>query len=505
MVSLNNIVILTMAFNFDVKKHSIFAVFLQLILAAVWHCLNQANKTFSTDNQEKCEKQHSDRVSDINDDDKKLKNEEKYRKGQRSYGLDTGQQNLDEESGHMLTKGTVEREVEVDDMCKEKNSQLPKHPDPDFDKQTKADIKLNERARFSVNCQENTNDLINENCNDRYSSEPTFSSAKTEVNVSAKNLGKNYKSNCRERDALVVSEKETISKSQVQGSSKQAKDAQTTKQKASVVKGVGSHSKTEREKVREFATDIEVISLDDEDSNNFCSGSKRTTIAQVETVVSKGKVEESEPDYFDMDCDEIDDDAEYEEMLNTTDESARERSPRKLIKEDCDENQSLCVNDSDITIISDDEDECKKHIENKKSESTVTEQLSKQSTSSNKSPGKQETTPSKRKQAHSNIKVDFLDKSAEEEEENVVKGIAIKNVQVSKEQSSSKQINVRKASDSSELSCITTVLGLDYNRSTKLEDSSGPEMPPEQSHIPESQTESALPSPPESSSSLQVC
>lgn len=459
----------------------------------MWHCLNQANKTFSTDNQETCEKHQSDRISDINGDDKRLKNDEKYTKRQRSSGLDTSQQNLDNESGYMLTK---ECKVEVDDVCKEKNSHLPKYSDSGVDKRTKADIRFNERSSSSVSCQKNTNDLKNKNRYDRYS--------KTEENGSVKTLEENYKSNSKETDRREASEEENIRKSQVQGSSKQADDAPATKQQASIMKEIGSHSKTETIKAREFATNVEVIIDDEEDSNNFCNGSKRVTIAQVETVVSKGKVEEIEPDYFDMDCDEIDDDAEYEEMLNTTNESARESSPRKQIKENCDENQSLCVNDSDITIISDDEDDCKKNIENKESESAVTDQLSKQSTSSNKSPGRQERTPSKRKQEPTNIEMDFVDRSVRKEED-VVKDIAIKNVQVSREQSSSKQISDRKASDSAELSCKTAVLGLDYVTSTKLEGSSSPEMQPEQSHVPESQTESALPSPPESSSSSQVC
>lgn len=175
---------------------------------------------------------------------------------------------------------------------------------------------------------------------------------------------------------------------------------------------------------------FEIINIDDEDSNDANGGSKQETTANIENTSIEEKTE-AEPDYFDMDCDEIDDEVDYEEMLDTSkDSEITDHSPRILSK--AEETMSKCIESVkhlDVTIISDDEDleildlgkkanvevavsivtlpsarssmsiaGSSMSIAGNKSASNVMEAI--------KTPGKEKRC-SKRKQIHTNMKVDF--------------------------------------------------------------------------------------------------
>lgn len=183
-------------------------------------------------------------------------------------------------------------------------------------------------------------------------------------------------------------------------------------------------------KEHQLLTDVfEIINIDDEDSNESNRSSKQERTDNVNNTSKEEKVE-AEPDYFDMDCDEIDDEVNYADIIDTSkDSEVTEHSPRILSK--AEETKSKCnesVKDVDVTIISDDEDleildlgnkanvdvdvsiatmpstRSSMHIAKQKSASNVMEVIN--------TPGK-EKKGSKRKQIHTNVKVDFSERLQE--------------------------------------------------------------------------------------------
>ncbi|XP_060562413.1 dentin sialophosphoprotein-like [Ruditapes philippinarum] len=241
------------------------------------------------------------------------------------------------------------------------------------------------------------------------------------VKVPDKNTGlhTNNKASVKETNSQASTSAENNEINKCKGQSISGQKNPTSEFKVSLMDNGSSKtvkSQAVAEKKKERIEDVEVISIDDDDSNdvgetNITKDANNTDV--IEEKVEE-KVEEKEPDYFDMDCDEIEDeddyyDEEYEEISNITYDAG------KAVKAESDFNSSNIQKDEDVTIISDDEDVCEIEFNNtnQSSEQICNSKNVNINTSGSENLTGSVGTKSKRKQSFSNIKEDSTINSGE--------------------------------------------------------------------------------------------
>ncbi|XP_045165693.2 dentin sialophosphoprotein-like isoform X3 [Mercenaria mercenaria] len=363
-----------------------------LILAAVWHCLNQTQPTESStlsniavessSEEHRIQKQDKDRtrkkpVSDseenracqstenaVNEnkcdlhadkpkDDREIKKKQPEKEAAR---------NVDAENDEKKEVWIVgESESKTDDIDKQQINQLRSHSDtasgdqsqtivtngPDSQNNTEVDTKESKGVCEITNVQNYSSSEPKLDKNIKLHNRTNVATKETneQVNID-KNVNKfNVTRDENKTDTQDLSVQEKV-KSVPAASLKDSQSKQN--------EGKGQNEK-------KSIADVEVISIDDEDSNDIPGGLDIASITEF-AVVARDKneeiAEEKEPDYFDMDCDEIDDDNdgdEYEEMLDfTTDETDKSEK----YKEESNVKTNTIQKDADVTIISDDEDDC---------------------------------------------------------------------------------------------------------------------------------------------------
>jgi hypothetical protein len=372
---------------------------LQLILAAVWHCLNQTTETSA---------------------------------GSNTTSVSGSEENKTDKQNGNKTGG--ESPVIVD----ETNTEAITH------NENGNDIKKQKASQSDSNCMSTSQNshskhAMNSSVLDKLDTgscqtiskdeagnviETEIMSVKTKtdiVKVPDKNTGlhTNNKASVKETDSQASTSAENNEINKCKGQSISGQKNPTSEFKVSLMDNGSSKtvkSQAVAEKKKERIEDVEVISIDDDDSNDVGETNITKDANHTDVIEEKEeeKVEEKEPDYFDMDCDEIEDedeyyDEEYEEISNITYDAG------KAVKAESDFNSSNIQKDEDVTIISDDEDVCEIEFNNtnQSSEQVCNSKNVNINTSGSEKLTGSVGTKSKRKQSFSNIKEDSTINSGE--------------------------------------------------------------------------------------------